>query len=293
MKKLRYLAEAAFLGVLLTIFRVLPLDAASGLGGFIMRRIGPHMGASRKARRNLERALPELDATAREQIIRGMWDNLGRTAAELPHLQEIARDRLEIINPEILERLRDDGIGAVLFSGHCANWETMISLIHDRMGMPFAAVYRTPNNPYSAAMMAKMRDPDGSMAHLPKSRTGTRAMVKALKDGVHIGLLIDQKYNEGHEAPFFSRPAMTSSAFAEMGVRFDVPVVPVRIERLGGAHFRFTFHEPLVLKDESGAPLPPLAMIARGHACLEDWIRARPEQWLWLHRRWIEDKHDK
>src|SRR5262245_53290007 len=70
-------------------FKFLPLDSASALGGALALRIGPFLGVSKHARRNVSRAFPELSETEIARVVAGMWDNLGRLAAEYPHLQKI------------------------------------------------------------------------------------------------------------------------------------------------------------------------------------------------------------
>jgi KDO2-lipid IV(A) lauroyltransferase len=67
----------------------LPLDCASALGGALARRIGPFLGVSKHARRNISRAFPKLSETEIGRVVAGMWDNLGRVAAEYPHLRNI------------------------------------------------------------------------------------------------------------------------------------------------------------------------------------------------------------
>ena len=76
-------------GLFLGVFKLLPLDCASAVGGGLARRIGPFLGVSRHARRNIRRAFPELSETEIADLIGGMWSNLGRVAAEYPHLREI------------------------------------------------------------------------------------------------------------------------------------------------------------------------------------------------------------
>ena len=79
--------------------RALPIDAASALGGALARRIGPWLGISKRARHNLTAALPELSAAEIERVVRGMWDNLGRVAAEYPHLR-----RIRVFPPGVLQK---------------------------------------------------------------------------------------------------------------------------------------------------------------------------------------------
>src|SRR3954463_3029623 len=147
-KRRRYLGyplEAALLYVIYGIFMVLPLDTASAFGGWIGRIIGPRLGTSRKARRNLERAMPELSAKRREEILVGMWDNLGRVMAEYPHLDEIWK-RTEMIGAEIIHDIAATKTPTLFFSAHTGNWEVGL-LGAARNGLSVTAVYRRPNNP--------------------------------------------------------------------------------------------------------------------------------------------------
>ena len=99
-------------------------------------------------------------------------------------------------------------------------------------------------------------------------------------------MLVDQKQNDGIAVPFFGRDAMTAPAIARIGLRFGCPLLPIAVERLSGARFRVTVMPALNLAATGNVALDVLAGMTRVNALIEDWIRARPEQWLWLHRRW-------
>ena len=103
---------------------------------------------------------------------------------------------------------------------------------------------------------------------------------------------IDQKYNEGVEADFFARPAMTSPAFVELAPRYRCPLLPVRMERLEGARFRMTVYEPLDVINSDGTPKDIRACIDAAHAMLQNWITDKPGQWIWLHRRWKNQEQE-
>ena len=92
--------------------------------------------------------------------------------------------------------------------------------------------------------------------------------------------------NDGIAVPFFGRDAMTAPALARLGLRFRCPIVPIRTERLDGARFRFTVLPPLEMADTGDQAADVLTTMTRVNATIESWVRARPEQWLWLHRRW-------
>jgi Kdo2-lipid IVA lauroyltransferase/acyltransferase len=99
-------------------------------------------------------------------------------------------------------------------------------------------------------------------------------------------MLADQKLNEGIPVPFFGRPAMTATALALLALRFDCDVLPTRVERLPGAHFRLTVFPPLPLPRSGNHTADVAALTADVTRVLEAWIRERPAEWLWVHRRW-------
>lgn len=276
MKKIRYLIEAILLAILMGVSKILPVQWASNFGGWVGRNLGPRLAASRKAVNNIKASLPDNDA---DIILRGMWDNLGRVMMEYPHLEHIARDRTEFVGLDILEKYKDSA--AIFFTAHLANWEIPPVAAFTQLGLKFTSVYRAPNNPLSDKMLMRARSLKGELQAIPKSKSGTRNLVKILKENGHIGLLIDQKYNEGIEADFFGRPAMTSPAFVQLAQKFDCPLIPIKIERLKNINFRITILPPLEIKDKSIE-----VIVAESHSLLEEWIKEKPEQWLWLHRRW-------
>ena len=280
MRYIRYILEALLLLLVLIISKILPVDWASNMGGWIGRTIGPRLAASRKARTNLKAALPDADA---DKIISGMWDNLGRVMMEYPHLRHIGRDRTEIVGGDILNQYKDTP--AIIFTAHLANWEVCPIAAMTQKDFKVSSVYRAPNNPFSDKMLHRARSLQNKLQTIPKSKTGMRNLVKALQENAHIGILIDQKYNEGIEADFLRHPAMTSPAFVQLAQKFNCPLIPLKIERINGTNFKMTILPPLDIQNKSVE-----TVINEAHALLEEWIKDRPEQWLWLHRRWDSKK---
>lgn len=280
MKHLRYLIEAIFLGLAFLIFKIMPVSWASATGGWIGRTVGPKLAASRKAITNLEKAMPEMSAAARLVTVTGMWDNLGRVIAEYPHLETIIRKHTEIVGENHIREL-DLEKACVFFGAHLANWELYSFYFNYISRISVNAVYRAPNNPYVEKLLEWCRHAKNKVNYVPKSLAGTKSIVKTMKDNGRLAILIDQKYNQGIPVPFFGRPAMTSSAFAQLAAKYDCPMVPVRLDRLGGCNFRLTLYPPFYTEGRSETDVT-----LKAHGFLEDWIRERPEQWLWLHRRW-------
>ncbi|MDB2682982.1 hypothetical protein N9Z27_01875 [Alphaproteobacteria bacterium] len=290
MKNFRYRVEAALLYFLFFAFGIMPVAVASAIGGFLGRTIGPKLGASKKARRNIVLALPEKSEAEQDQVLRGMWDNLGRLIAEYPHLYGIATARTTIVGGDILERVIEEHGQGIFIGGHLANFEINCATALLKAGVLVDITYRAPNNPWSDKLLQKARTLNGAIPAHAKSREGGMSLFRALKDGHSVGILIDQKYNEGLAVPFFGHEAMTNPAFVALAQKIDCPVVPIRAVRKDDARFEMHIGEPIELVDDYGKALGFDAVIAKANVVLEGWIREYPEQWLWLHRRWDSKK---
>lgn len=278
-------ALGAVVGVV--VVRSLPLDWASATGGWLFRMIGPLLGSHKVAQRNLALAFPEMPEDRRRVVLRGMWDNLGRVAAEYMHIDRImdpASGRVEISGLEHILALRDDGRPGLTISAHLANWE-IITQAATRNGLPVHRFYRAPNNPFLQNLFTGGRD-GASGELLPKGRDGAKRAVELIKAGEHLGLLIDQKMNDGIAVPFFGHDAMTAPAVATLAYRFKAPVVPGRVIRLNGCHFKVEVFPPLDLPHTGNLHADILTTLTAINAQIEGWIREYPEQWLWVHRRW-------
>jgi KDO2-lipid IV(A) lauroyltransferase len=236
--------------------------------------------------------LPERDAAAREHILRGAWENLGRTVAELPHLPAL---EWEIEGAEHLALLAAHGGPAILVSGHIGNWEVLPPALA-RLGIRLGSVYRAADNPFVDALINRLRARavEGEPLPLfPKGAQGARAALKFLAGGGVLGMLADQKMNDGIAVPLLGRPAMTAPAPAQLALRFGCPVIPGRVQRLGPCRFRLVAEPPLPMPAVSPGGGDRQAAIAAMTRAINDrlsaWIRERPEEWLWLHRRWPKE----
>lgn len=268
------------------LFAALPLDWASGFGGWLLRMVGPRLRRlSNIARRNLAAAFPEADRDEIERIVVGMWDNLGRTLGEYPHLSTlVGKGRVVVDGRDVVALLRDDGRAGLFFAAHLGNWEVgPLAAVGE--GLPLSVVYRAPNNPMVAWLFSKGRTSGGADL-VPKGGAGAKRLLKVLRDGGHVGLLVDQKMNDGIPVPFFGRDAMTAPALAEFACRYRCPVAPLRVERLEGARFRIVILPPIEVPDTGNRRADVAETMRRVNAMIETWVRARPEQWLWVHRRW-------
>lgn len=272
---LQALLVYAFFG----FFKILPIDTASAVGGWIGRTIAPRLGVSKKVRRNLAAAMPELDRMQQDTIIRDMWDNLGRIMAEYAHLGELDESRVELVGAEEVLRLHHEGKPVLFASGHFGNWE-VLPVTLERNNFNAQLVYRHANNPYVEKLMQRARSPGGTR-FARKGVAGARSVHGALRNNEVVAMLVDQKHNRGLPIPFFGRPAMTAQAIAELALKYKTPPIMARCERLHGAHFRVTVAPAMAIEGLSVEEI-----LTRINKQLEEWVRSNPAQWLWLHRRW-------
>ena len=289
-RRIVHALEGTLAWLLFGACRLLPVAWASGLAGALARTLGPRLGINRRARQNLQRALPELDDAQVDVVVRGMWDNLGRVAAEYAHLGKYRvyeeGGRIEMVGPENIRRYGAPGERAIFFSGHFGNWE-VATLAVTQAGLGVAEIYRAANNPMVDGIMNHARSVVGSEL-VPKGTVAARRALAALKQGRHLAMLVDQKMNDGIPVPFFGRDAMTAPALAKFALHFNCAVVPVRVDRLPHARFRITAEPPLLYRRTGDAAHDELALMTQVNQVLERWIREQPEHWFWLHRRWPE-----
>lgn len=263
-------------------------ERASNIGGWIGRKIGPLISQHKVALGNLRRAFPDWTEDRVTQVALEAWENVGRTAGELPHLSKLNpytdSSRIDVVNAEHLDAIAMSDKGAVLISGHFANWEVMASAICNRP-LDCLVTYRALNNPHIDRRLNDLRQSYGIRTLAPKG-LGTRRLMKALASGRGVAFLNDQKFREGVAVPFFGHDAMTAPGPTRLAMRYDVPILLMSTVRTGPCQFRVTIYDP-ILPRNSGAPeADTLATVSEITAFVEARIRENPSQWFWMHRRW-------
>ena len=279
-------SDLAFIG----FFRVVGLQAASAIGGFIGRNVFYRIrGIMNRARENLRAAFPEKSPAEIEAIVVEMCDNLGRTVAEYAHLDKFSmhgpNPRLEVVNADTGRAAMATGKGVMFFSGHFANWE-MMPFVARQLGFDGGEVYRPPNNPMIDRWLVAQRIKNGPAEQIAKGAAGTRKIFTLLRRGKAIFLLTDQKTNEGIAVPFFGREAMTTPAPAMLALKLGSVLLPASNERLPGPRFRMTIYPPLAYAPTGDQERDIHALTCLINDAVERSVRARPSQWLWIHRRW-------
>lgn len=287
---LAHRVEFALALVIGGLFRLVGVDAASAIAGSFLRAVGPMIAPiHNRGLANLRLAFPDWSEAEIAATLRDVWENLGRTAAEFSHLHRFSPDvgdRVEIVGREKFAAVIASGKPAIFVSGHFANWEVMSIVLH-AVGLDYGVIYRAANNPLVDGLIIRTRAKVMSRRQIPKGKRGGRDMIDALKSGASLAMLVDQKLTSGGvPSPLFGRQAMTAPAPARLALKFGAPVIPLEIERTHGAHFRLMVRDPIAFDPTGDVNADAQALTDRINQELERMIRARPGQWLWLHRRW-------
>ncbi|MET4805494.1 KDO2-lipid IV(A) lauroyltransferase [Limibacillus sp. MBR-115] len=290
LRLLQHALEVTAFRLSMGLMRLLPLDAASALGGFLGRTLGPYSSASERAARNLRLVFPDMPDSERRRITRAVWDNLGRLGAEYPHLAEITdprSGRLELRNSGPVTNHVKSGRPAIVVSGHFANFEAM-HVRGARELVRTATVVRDPNNPMIRDALEHFRKVGGG-ERVGKGHQGARSLIAYLERNFCLTMLVDQRMNRGITADFLGHPAQTPTAAAQLALRFDCPLVVATMERKRGAHFIMTLSD-LIWSEQTADRHQEIArLVGEINQRLGTEIRRRPENWFWLHRRWSEE----
>ena len=273
-----------------TPMKALGPDRASNFCGWLVKKIGPRLSQHKTVLRNLRLAFPDWSEEKVRKTALEAWETVGRTAGELPHLPRInpyQSDRVEVVNPERLDEIAASDKGAVLISGHFANWEVMAATICNRP-LDCLVTYRALNNPYIDRRLNKVRHDYGIGVLTPKG-LGTRELMRALSSNRCVALLNDQKFNQGLAIPFFGHDAMTAPGPSRLAMKYNGPILPVSTVRTGPARFRVTFHDPFMPVDTGDAEADLAANVLAITQFIEAQVRENPGQWFWQHRRWPKE----
>jgi len=294
MKRIKDTLEYAIVYLLYSVLKMLSIDTASKIGSVIARTISPFMSATRVAKMNLKLVFPNYSESEINHVIQKMWDNIGRTMAELCHIHHISDEdfasRATIITNKNIKNITKEK-ATICISGHFGNWEAAARAMlnyHDKVSI----IYRDANNPLVNDMYLSMRK-DIRFNNIPKGNKGVKTILESIKNKNFICFLSDQKLNQGLRVNFFGKPAMTPSAPIKLAIKFNLPILFVRSIRTHGANFKIYIDGPYeikdLLKDIKKTEDTELALTKKMNEAIEDWIKKDPSQWFWVHRRWEKD----
>jgi Kdo2-lipid IVA lauroyltransferase/acyltransferase len=294
---LEYAAARAILG----FFGILPRRAAVGLGVSIAKAAYPFLGGLRRVgTRSLEIAFPEKSTDEREQILKKSFQNLGRilgemsqfpraTPEKLEQLIDLQFDTEESLNSEeriAFEADRAAGRGVILVGPHLGNWEIGV-FAYSAFRHPVNYLARPLDNPLIEEMLMRLRTRFGNRP-INKTNSVGKA-IEILNTGDHIGVMPDVNAHpkEGVFVPFFGVPACTPGGVAMLAMRTDAIIVPMCCVWDENAQKYKAFYgsrvDPVRTGDRHRDVVETTALYTYE---IEKFVRAYPEQGLWIHKRW-------
>ena len=285
MKYIKYFLQFLFVIIFFSLFKILGPKISSNIGGKLFEIIGPFFRSKKIIKKNLQIAIPNIDIKKINQISKLMWNNYGRVFAEYMFIKDFRINKLgsniQVEGKEILDNLKMKNESAVFISGHFANFELMAMFL-EKNGLNLCAVYRPLNNIFINQIMEKIRKKYICKNQVKKGIGGMKNLINLIKQDFSVALMIDQRVSEGIESKFFNKDAYTTTVPGQLVKKFNMPIIPVHIERFDNVNFKIKIHKPIYY-----APETSVESITRNlNEILEDMIRINPEQWIWSHNRW-------
>lgn len=249
---------------------------------------------------NLNRAFPELTESERRPLILGQYQNFALLLLEFLRsfyrFGDFLKHNCECEGEENLRTALAKGRGCLVMTAHMGNWEVLPSHGSHVLGYPVTMVTKEIRPRWLQLLVEKTRRRLGvGMAFEPRTMA---IVMRALRQNQIVGFAIDQFAGApvGARVPFFGVPVGTHTALAVLALRTGAPVVPGIVIRRPQGGFLVRFEAPIELPsesdpltDKSSAEKEVIELTARFNRHVEQWIRAFPTQWLWIHRRWKGD----
>jgi len=236
---------------------------------------------------NLGIAFPQMTQNQLQETTRAIWGNFGAVLAEYPHLSKItvngSAPAVEVETDEMARAVLAEKQQAVYITAHMGNWELAASVVAG-MGIPLSVVYSPQSNPFLDPMIQAERESLGC-GFITKNNAA-RQLVRELQAGRSVGLLPDQRIDNGEPVPYFGVNALTTTSPAWLAVRMKCPLIPVQVERTGPAKFRVIIHAPIDTCEGIGDSRQRLFEVTKKiNHCFEQWVYGDPGHWLCIKRR--------
>ena len=285
MKYIKYFFEFLFSIFFFIFFKIIGPKKSSDVSGKIFEIIGPFFRSKKVIHNNIKRALPEIDENNLKNIENSMWNNYGRIFAEYIFLKDFRYGKLasevQIEGKEILDDIKENNKQVIFISGHLSNFELMAMFI-EKSGINLSAIYRPLNNIFLNGIMENIRKKYICKNQIKKGLAGLKKLIKLKKKNYSTALMIDQRVSEGILSPLFNEKALTTTIPAQLVKKFNIPIVPVYIERINGLKFKITINQPLSFPQN----LTQQQITDNLNQILEKFILSKPENWIWSHNRW-------
>ena len=277
-----WLQDRALRALIWSLLR-LPYRWRVPLCGWVLSRvISPIAGYDDRIRANLALVLPDLPETEVRRIVRAVPDNIGRTVMEIysgaEFIAKAAATALTGAGVAALNEAHRTNRPVILVTGHFGNYDASRAALIAR-GYRVGALYMPMANSYFNEHYVQAISGIGTPL-FRRGRAGLADMVRHLRSGGMLGMLVDQHMGHGEPLTFFGQNALTALSAAELALRYDAALIPTyAIRNPDGLSFEIVVEAPI-------PPGTPEAMTQALNDSLETLVRQHIDQWLWIHRRW-------
>ena len=289
---------ARLLNLLFLFLKILGKNISINFCGFFFKLLGPKTKLNNRAVINLQYIWPNISKNEINKICVNMWKNLGKNFGEfsfLHYYDPFQCKKTEIVGlkyaKSIVLKNKKKNRGVIFFSAHFGNWEIGPYIIN-KLNTELMGIYRKSNNFYLDKIIQKYRNKETN--YVPKGDLGAKKSFLWLRKGKGLALLMDQKLNEGIDIDFLGKPSKTATAIAELAIRMDLDIIPIKLLRTNNNGHKVIFYKKVSFNREKLSHNQKVRFILRKvNDHLSDWIKKNPEQWLWIHRRWKKDLYNK
>ena len=279
----RHGIEYALVRVFLGVLKVFPFKSRVKYGGAFLGTLIANVKTSRqRIENNLRKIYPDMTPDEIRQITKTVGGNFGRSFVEIlnndisqkfPELRHASGPGLQVLRDAAAA-----GTGAIIVSGHYGQWDGARHYLKSE-GMEVGAIYRPSSNHYFDRIFVPQIEHAGKPA-FPSGRRGTTEMVRHVRAGGMVAILLDQRFGKGEALDFMGQPALTSTAAASIALKYDLPMIPVYgTRRDGSLDVDIVFEAPIAHTDAT-------TMTQAANDSLTAQVRRNPGQWYWLHKRW-------
>jgi len=290
MRALRFWFEAAAFRLLLALSRWLPRRVLLAFGSWL-GSIGFRLDARHRAV-TLENLAAAYGGSVEDREIRDLarntWRILGRNLIDALSFSRFGPESVgNAVHYEGLSHIRDAyarGKGVLLFSAHFGHWE-LTAMMQGYLNLPLTLITRPLDNPALERMLADLRGSSGN--RIVHKRNAVREILKALREGSGVAIVIDQDARDGGLfVPFFGRLASTTPTLARMALRTGAAIVPTFCVPQSDGTYRITYEPEIEVRPGDDIEAEAYRLTEVCTAVIEKWVRAYPEHWFWVHRRW-------
>ena len=285
MKNIKYFTQFVFAIIFFIFFKILGPNFSSKLSGKLFEKIGPLFRSKKIIYSNIKKALPKISEEEINKITRSMWNNYGRVFAEYMFIKDFREGKLvskiEVDGQEILDEIKKLNKQVIFVSGHFSNFELMAMHL-EKSGINLTAIYRPLNNIFLNFIMERIRRKYICKNQIKKGIGGIKKLINFKKKNFSTALMIDQRVSEGILSDFYNQKALTTTIPAQLVKKFNIPIVPVYIERKNSLNFKIKIYKAIKFSEEKSIS----NITDELNKILEKMIIKNPDQWIWSHNRW-------